>query len=256
MISMNNFGKNGRLGNQLFQFSFLFGLSKIKGYHFCIPNNRSHYKQIEKYKNSSSFFDCFDIKHNCFRFTKLKPFREKYFHFNNNFVNYPDNVDYDGYFQSEKYFKHCKDELKSVLRFNKNHINSCDSSLDYNNIVSIHVRRGDYVNNPVHPTVDFTYLNQAKSNFVSKKFLVFSDDIDWCVQNNIGDFYAKNNSDCVDLYQMSLCSASIIANSSFSWWGAYLGRDKEKVIAPKKWFSGINSNCNVSDIYCESWTIL
>lgn len=250
---MSNFGRNGRLGNQLFQFSFLFGLSKMKGYRFCIPlNNQHHYSRI--YRNSNSIFDCFDIKHDCFQFVKLKTFKEKHFHYDHQFLNYPDNVDYHGYFQSEKYFKHCKNELKSAIQFKKHHTNSCDNSLDYDNIVSVHVRRGDYVNNNFHPVVDFSYLNEAKTKFVDKKFLVFSDDIEWCRQNNIGDMYAKNNSDCVDLYQMSLCSASIIANSSFSWWGAYLGRQKEKVIAPKKWFNNMDNN--PKDIYCEEWIII
>jgi hypothetical protein len=65
---------------------------------------------------------------------------------------------------------------------------------------------------------------------------------------NIGDYYAENNNDCLDLYQMTLCKSSIIANSSFSWWGAYLS-EKEKVIAPKKWFN----NKNVDDLYCDDW---
>jgi hypothetical protein len=106
----------------------------------------------------------------------------------------------------------------------------------------------DYVNNKTHETFSFEFLNTSKKHFDNKKYLVFSDDIEWCKKMNIGDYYAENNNDCLDLYQMTLCKSSIIANSSFSWWGAYLS-EKEKVIAPKKWFN----NKNVDDLYCDDW---
>lgn len=258
---MTCLGKLGRLGNQLFQYAFLFALSKEKGYKFSLPPNGHYYKNIEKYASSNSIFDCFDLVEPILQTKKKLPiFREKYFHYDQSFpLRYPDNVDYYGYFQSAKYFNKYKTELLSHLKFKQEHILKCDNTLDYENIVSLHVRRGDYVGNLHHPTITTPYIHEAKSQFPNKKFLVFSDDINWCKSQNIGDYYSQNSSDCVDLYQMTLCSGSIVANSSFSWWGAYLGRQKEKVIAPKHWFNDTKyfiHKKNTSDIYCQDWIVI
>jgi len=249
MITMSNFGSNGRLGNQLFQYAFMFSLSKQNNYEMCLPSTNSNfYKNYDLYSESNSFFDCFYS--NVFIFEKNithNRFKEKSFHYDINFPNYIDNCDYSGYYQSYKYFKEYKKELIESLKFKQK--NTIKSELDYSNIVSIHIRRRDYVNNKIHETFSFDFLNTSKKHFNNKKYLVFSDDIEWCKKMNIGDYYAENNNDCIDLYQMTLCKSSIIANSSFSWWGAYLS-EKEKVIAPKLWF---NNNKNVNDLYCDNW---
>ena len=242
---MSNLGNNGRLGNQLFQFAFLFGLSKAKGYDFCIPPN-------------TDLLNCFDI--DC-KIAEFKPkvvgrlnknhniTLERAFEYDQNFPNFSDNADYSGYYQTEKYFKHCKSELIQSLKFKEK--SKIPVNIDSKDLVSIHVRRGDYVGNKYHPVVGMNYINEAKKIFPNKKFMVFSDDIEWCKHNNVGDCYAENKNHYVDLYQMTLCSGSIIANSSFSWWGAYLGGGK--VVAPKDWFRSI---VVPRDIYCEGWEIL
>ena len=239
MITMSNFGSNGRLGNQLFQYAFMFSLSKQNNYEMCLPStNINYYQNYNYYKSNSSL---------CQKNITQNKFKEKFFHYDINFPNYIDNCDYSGYYQSYKYFKQYKKELIESLKFKQKNITK--SELDYSKIVSIHIRRGDYVNNKTHETFSFEFLNTSKKHFDNKKYLVFSDDIEWCKKMNIGDYYAENNNDCIDLYQMTLCKSSIIANSSFSWWGAYLS-EKEKVIAPKKWF---NNNSNVDDLYCDGW---
>ena len=248
MITMSNFGSNGRLGNQLFQYAFMFSLSKQNNYEMCLPSTNINYYQNYNYYKSNSFFDCFESNVSlCQKNITQNKFKEKSFHYDINFPNYIDNCDYSGYYQSYKYFKQYKKELIESLKFKQKNITK--SELDYSKIVSIHIRRGDYVNNKTHETFSFEFLNTSKKHFDNKKYLVFSDDIEWCKKMNIGDYYAENNNDCLDLYQMTLCKSSIIANSSFSWWGAYLS-EKEKVIAPKKWF---NNNSNVDDLYCDGW---
>lgn len=239
MITMSNLGKNGRLGNQIFQFAFLYGLHKLKGYDYCIPPN-------------TDLLNCFNI--NCKIQNNLilpKKF-ESGFGFDKSYpLNYKDKLDYKGYFQTEKYFKHCKRDLIQTLQFKELH----KKTLPEQNLISIHVRRGDYVGNAHHPVVSLEYINQAKLYFQNKKFIVFSDDINWCKEQNIGDYYAENINHYTDLYQMTQCSGSIIANSSFSWWGAYL-TPKEKVVAPKHWFSGAGTSLNTVDLYCENWIII
>ena len=99
------------------------------------------------------------------------------------------------------------------------------------------------------------YYKQALSKLPDiNKVLIFSDDIEWCKQNFIGDrFIFIQEEDYISLYLMSLCDYNIIANSSFSWWGAWLNQNPNKVvIAPKLWF-GLKSNHNINDLIPSSW---
>ena len=87
-------------------------------------------------------------------------------------------------------------------------------------------------------------------------FLVFSDDIQWSMKNLVGNnlrFFSHNH--FYDLCMMSLCDAHIIANSSYSWWGAWLG-NKERVVAPERWFGEALNHKNIKDVYCENWVII
>lgn len=253
MITMSTLGKNGRLGNQLFQFSFLFGLYKQKGYEFYLPPDTGYYKKMDKYNNSSSIYDIFDLNHYIKqKKIKLPELKERHYHYDAlKYKEYSDNKDYVGYFQSPKYFDNYKLELLQILQFKQTYTKNFS---DYSDIVSLHVRRTDFLENSIHTVNLVKYIIDAKQHFSNKKFLVFSDDIDWCKTNHIGDYYSTNNNDGHDLYEMSLCSSSIIANSTFSWWGAYLGNMKEKVIAPRNWFTKLSINS--SDIYCKDWIVI
>ena len=91
------------------------------------------------------------------------------------------------------------------------------------------------------------------------KFLIFSDDKEWCLENfNKENCEISHNSDAAeDLQLMSLCDHHIIANSSFSWWGAWLGQNKDKkVIAPKEWFGPAKNEHATKDLYCKDWIVL
>jgi hypothetical protein len=138
----------------------------------------------------------------------------------------------DVYVQDEKYFEKYKDEIREIFGAG---IGGIDK-------VSIHVRRGDYVGNPFY--IDLTrteYYQKAMRMFKNKKFLVFSDDIEWCKRQEIfrGCEFSEGNDEITDLNLMASCKGHIIANSSFSYWGAYLG--KGRVVAPKAWYGdGIN----------------
>ena len=94
----------------------------------------------------------------------------------------------------------------------------------------------------------------TNSNF---KIFVFSDDIKWC-EENFGFLnnktFISDNKDYEDLYLMSMCKNNIIANSTFSWWGAWLNKNENKqVIIPSKWFGISNSHLNTNDLYCDKW---
>ena len=130
------------------------------------------------------------------------------------------------------------------------------------NTCSIHVRRGDYLNSPNHhPTQNMNYYMRAiKEMPKDSVFLIFSDDIKWCKENfpNLPEkfIFVEGNKDYEDLHLMTHCKNNIIANSTFSWWGAWLNSNSDKiVVAPKKWFGPALKNNDTKDLYCEGWII-
>jgi hypothetical protein len=172
----------------------------------------------------------------------------------------------DGYFQSEKYFIDYKKEIVNLFNIsieNKTKIKDSFSwwGLQEKPITSVHIRRGDYLNNPdFHPTCTIEYYEKAIKEIGDSYFIFVSDDIEWVKQNfktNSNDYVFSNfNDEILDLTLMTMCDNNIIANSSFSWWGAYLNPNQDKkVIAPKKWF-GPKGPQDQSDIIPENWLII
>ena len=175
---------------------------------------------------------------------------KKFFNFKNN------NCYLEGYWQSEEYFKNTKETLLKDLVFKKNEISNKSvklaKKLQDENSVSIHVRRKDYITNEVYKKIykelSENYYKSAIQEMSLRikepKFYIFSDDIEWARKQK----YFKNlnivyNHESIgsweDMFLMSSCKNNIIANSSYSWWGAWLNKNPNKIIiAPKKWFNG------------------
>lgn len=160
----------------------------------------------------------------------------------------------DGYWQSEKYFLSNADFIRNdfdLSYLNNNPVlESIIQTITSRESISIHVRRGDYVTNASanahHGTCDLDYYYRAINKLLQKlpidvSFFIFSDDVSWCKENlkiSSEHFYVETKEDYHDLYLMSICKHNIIANSSFSWWGAWLNDNASKnIIAPKKWFA-------------------
>jgi len=173
-----------------------------------------------------------------------------------------------GYWQSEKYFKGIVDEIRKGFKF-AIHLNETNSKLSEEiarcNAISLHVRRGDYKGSKISPSIhslqDSEYYNSAIDLICKKQaspvFFVFSDDINWAKENIRfpgKHFFIEHNigaDSYIDMQLMSLCKHHIIANSSFSWWGAWLNDRIEKtVIAPKKWFVDGRS---IKDLLPDNW---
>ena len=128
--------------------------------------------------------------------------------------------------------------------------------IDENNI-SIHIRRTDYVtSNGYHPVQSIEYYKQAIEIIGDyDNIFVFSDDINWCKENLKFDnmIFVDGNDDVEDMWLMSICNHNVIANSSFSWWGAWLNNNPDKkVIAPNNWF-GSQTNLNTNDLIPNTW---
>ena len=171
-----------------------------------------------------------------------------------------------GYWQSEKYFKNAEGLIRQKLSFpeitdavNKETLQRIQSS----NSVSLHVRRGDYLTDGRACTLGLNYYNAAISHLKEKTkdlvFYVFSDDIEWARQNvreasTVFINGNKGDKSYIDMQLMSACKHNIIANSSFSWWAAWLNNNASKiVIAPQIWMPDMK---NTRDLIPESWVQL
>ncbi len=174
-------------------------------------------------------------------------------------IKYFDKIRLSGYFQSEKFFE--KDfvrELFSIDEVNDNYIKKTYGHLFKEEIISINVRRGDYLTRPLRqPICEMPYFRRAISYLgKNKRYLIISDDIDWCKRKFIGDnfFFIDDEPPVIDLYLQTFCTHNIISNSTFSWWGAWLNPNPNKiVIAPKKWFGLQMTNFNTQDLIPEEW---
>ena len=259
MLSFNNLGNLGRLANQMFQYASLKGIARNRGYDFCIPPKNVFGQVDELVRNDNlNIYDVFDLgKNNNIQITKNPVFQEKFHNFDEKlFRSCPDNVDLFGYYQSEKYFNHIKDEIKNDFTFS-NEVNTLCSEMietiqDGKKIIALHIRRTDYIVNPNHPVQPISYYEQALKKFdKNDRILVFSDDPEWCQQQELfaddSIMISQGNEADIDLCLMSKCNYHIIANSSFSWWGAWLA-ESEQVIAPKNWFADSCSSKSIEDV--------
>lgn len=261
MISFNNLGNLGRLANQMFQYASLKGIAKNRGYDFVIPP-REVFGQVDKNVKDSDIilYDVFALERkNQLGVYQQPVIQEKIHHFDERLYNRcPDNVDLLGYFQTEKYFKNIKDEIREDFTFKQDLLELCQGFIN-EDMISLHIRRGDYVVNPNHPTQTMEYYEEGLSRLPELPVVVFSDDPEWCKEQELFSsdrfMIAEGNSTDCDLCLMTLCKYHIIANSSYSWWGAWLS-DSNKVIAPKNWFGGECVNKETKDVYCEGWEVL
>ena len=256
MLTHNTLGKNGRLGNQMFQYAATKGIALNGGHDYQIPSG------------GHSLFECFElpgIENHINPMQGLQTFNERFFYFDEDFFNEQvDDRDLFGYFQTEKYFKHIEKDIRKDFNFKPEIIEAANKYSDiFNNdkVFSIHFRRTDYLNFPnAHPTPSENYYKSAIDIFSDYDFgLVFSDDIEWCkslpfLQSN--RFIFSDNHHFIDLYLMTQCRSNIIANSSFSWWGAWLNPNEDKTIfAPSVWF-GPEVTADTKDLIPEDWLIL
>jgi hypothetical protein len=246
----------GGLGNQIFQWAY--GKSLSKKY------NTDLFLDLNFYKNQSgNTFREFELdKFPNLNYETKKKENKKFTEIVDDFcykeLNYNENLNYylNGFWQSEKYFSEFSDVIQSELQpdvLTRKKLLSIVSD----NSASLHIRRTDYVtSNGFHPVQNIEYYNKALDIIGNyDQLLIFSDDINWCKENlNYKKMiFIENMSSVENVWLMSLCKNNIIANSSFSWWGAWLNQNKNKtVVIPKNWF-GNNVDLNTSDIYPNNW---
>jgi Glycosyl transferase family 11 len=168
----------------------------------------------------------------------------------------------DGYYNSEKYFVSIRQELlrEIVLKQKSDSYIKLEKLIQETpNALIIHARRGDYLKSTGFTILDKTYYQKALSYFPKDiKIFAFSDDIDWLESVLDRDVYSVSGRGLEDFEELSLMAQGknfIIANSTFSWWGAWLAQyENKKVIAPKKWFSSVLWWRANRDVVPKGWT--
>lgn len=280
----------GGLGNQMFQYAFamslkqhfpneeiLFDCTYMNNYNlhngvelntvFDIDIQQASYSQLIKVTRPVKY-------HKLSRLLRIilpnrkNEYIEKTLNVYSSDVYNPNIKYYEGYWQNPLYFNDYKKLLSQVFQFDLKSINERTKAeiktLYSCNSVSIHIRRGDYLNNKVYEgCADVEYYKHAICYILTKikkpSFYIFSDDIEWCKQNmhyfiNTHDItyidWNKGKNSYQDMLLISKCKHNIVANSSFSWWAAYLNQNENSIVCcPKKWNNLYKSNT----IQCGNW---
>lgn len=253
----------GGLGNQMFQWAY--------GRNLSIKYNREYVYEDSFYFQQGDVNRKFELKNfniplMNLTHEKLQSFRLKEVQNINdlniyNEVNLLPDFNYylNGYWQSEMFFKENKEQVRKDFSYASDSINDFLIKNHFENqvTVSLHIRRGDYVDAiDMYPLQTIDYYKKALELIGTyDTIIVFSDDIEWCKNNLPFEriIFSEGFTNVEDLTLMSKCNHNIIANSSFSWWGAYLNNNPhKKIIAPKKWY-GSKMNIDTKDLLPESW---
>ncbi len=263
----------GGLGNQMFQYAAGRSLALRQNSKFYIDRKSFETYNLHDYglHNFNAVIKDYRNKYfNLIPKSSLDVYSEKNFRFDQEVFELQTPVFLDGYWQSEKYFHDFSDQIRKDFVFKKkpNDYNAAIADLIKKKMsLSIHIRRGDYVSNSdtnsFHGTCSLSYYKESLE-YISDllktplEIFIFSDDIEWVKENlkiTSWQHHFVSNSKSTnyeDLRLMSLCNHNIIANSTFSWWGAWLNSfEDKKVIAPSKWF--LESSMNDADLIPSSW---
>ena len=284
MIGFDHIGTMGRLGNQMFQYAALKGIASHRGYEYTIPPENPKI-QIDNYGLIEAF-ELSDNKKIGWLNTQYDIIAEKHFHFDEDLFNtFPDGSGLYGFFQSEKYFKHIEDEIREDFTFKKEWLEPCEEFRKDlgDEVIFLHVRRGDpnladkrgfkwaYTQcSSQHPPQPLEYYEKALKEFDDDMpVVVFSDSIDWVKEQDLfkpDRFMISEQTDkfsdgalvpYIDLCLMTLCDHAIIANSSMSWWGAWLIQNEyKKVVAPKMWFGSAYADKDTKDLYPKGCIVI
>lgn len=272
----------GGLGNQMFQYAFYLALankfnsvkidvSDFKNYELHNGLELENVFGIKLQKASRFIIQLLDPSYRAWSYRKLRRLlnlkntlvvEQNFFSFDKDILNDPKSRIYWGYWQSSQYFEHITDKVRECFSFKKPLTGKNKDTMEMitaSESVSIHIRRGDYVGHDLLGGIcDLDYYKEAISiieNRVSNpNFFIFSNDIEWCEEHlNIKEAHYiswnKSNDSYIDMQLMSLCKHNIIANSSFSWWGAWLNTNKNKmVVSPKKW-----TNDSANTLALKEW---
>lgn len=279
----------GGLGSQMFAYSLFLALRHKNKETICDfswfkynkQHNGSEIKKIfrleEKKVNfflgallNSNFILYRILRKVCEKFRIIKYFKNKSYNFNNEILENKKNIIYDNScWTSYRYFENISNEIKSKFNFPRLEEEKnveIAKKIEKTNSVALHVRHGDYLeSNLLKGLCELNYYQKC-INYIEKEienpyFFIFSDDIEWCKENfKLKNCYYINwntkEKSFRDMQLMSLCKHNIIPNSSFSWWGAYLNKNPNKVVlTPERWVNEV-SEIMLKDMNPSDWIII
>lgn len=270
MITFRDLGHCGAIGNQLFQYAALYSVGKKNNFQIKIPDTKDHFDsgtgRVQHY-----FLNCFknisaeiltDIDHQSIQYNTNY---EKPIFYYEDLFNIKDFTNINGYFQSYKYFNDVKSDLINELTFRDEVIKNVNIKYEFkiNDYSSIHLRCGDYsYRQNHHPIMDVEYYEKSFNILKEENYLVFSDTIEYAKNlfqkfKNINFIYLENNHPFEDLYLMSNAKNNVIANSTFSWWAAYLNKNNPRIIAPSNWLGpAYHGQWNIKDLIPNDWILI
>lgn len=243
MLLHKRIGDGGRIGNQCFGVASTIGLAKRFNHDYRIPpwDLAEHFEYDFKMEDVK-FFD--------------RPLRENGFHYDEEFwaqnLSKPNEIiNIEGYLQSAKYWGDNKRFAQKLFKFKPKP--ELDGIIPKGKNIALHVRRGDYVGNPNYFNLGSDYYKNALKELPKGNVIIFSDDYNYCKEKFYG-VYLEGYSDIEHLYLMTKCDHFIVSNSTFSWWGAYLGQKRGSiVIHPNKYFCGRLETHDTSDFWPDGW---
>ena len=268
-VTFANLGNHGQLGNQLFQIAATLGTARLNHCDFVLPPWKySEYFENRLPEQAAIHYDCVYEEPD---FSYLP-------------ITVKESTSISGYFQSQRYFEHCMQELRYYLMPNATFQQTIEEyrkkyqlDIPQRRTCSLCVRRGDYIGNPRFVDLSKTdyYVNVMKMMPSDTKWIIFSDDVEWCRIYFSNELFAEYELTFIDLipelltmFLIASCENHILANSTFGWWGAWLNTSqKKRIIAPGVWFSSVvqdesrpyrheNGYHNTKDLIPAGWEVL
>jgi hypothetical protein len=261
--TFSSLGYMGELGNQMFQVAAVVGYSKKWGKEAIFP---PWICKISGRDYSKIFKNPIDQSLTHEKFSHVK------FRFDYDGLRYEDfsdtngNVDFRGYFQSEKYFEHCEKEIRQIFQPNDNlteYINNkYKDVLSERNKVALHIRTAKREKNDydVHDSASLQFIEKSQEHFSEDSlYVVFADNMKIAKEmlpENRRYFFVEGEENYVDLFFMTMFEKYIVSPSTFGWWGAWLSQNKKPIVAIKKdWFAAgkPKEHLNDNDIVPDRW---
>lgn len=236
----------------MFEVASVLGLAKRFGHNYTVPLwDKSKYFDHDFKQGDVPFFDR-TIKEDGFAYN------EEFWA--QNLSNPNETVNITGYLQSPKYWGEDHTFVKNLFRFKKSFTEPLDKlfkRFDDENTVAVHIRRGDYSGNPNYFNLDVRYYLNALDKIPYSRIIVFTDDYGYCKETlplEEISFAFEGLSDMEHLYLMTKCDHFVLSNSTFSWWGAYLGEKKHSVVVrPDVYFTGKLKDLDIKDFWPTNW---
>ena len=239
MMTFNRLGRYGRLGNQMFQIASTIGIARANGQDYCFPEWKN-WDAIERFGLHKDFEVQKYFRHPLPGYVDQQ-YSDQFVHWGYHNIRTKKSLNLIGHLQSELYFQHCKDEVRYHFQF--------DRPAEAKFGCAVHIRRGDY-DGDYHPHLDEEYYLPAMERMGASSYTFYSDSPEQIEKYAKYGEIVPRGDQIHDMQDFASHECYIIGNSTWSWWGAWLGG--RETIAPRQWF-GPNVHLQVHDLIPDRW---